>query len=435
MIQADRIAFSAKIVGADVEIKGLEIAKASLQAQIDKIGQLDNANKNLADPVNGFISGYQAELAQLDGNVRTTVTEQNIVDASKRVLRNVFFPNDIATSVPSLSAFSNVWTKIQPFGLGYGVGLTYSQAYPGSTPTEASAVSAVTSLIASASGFADIENTTGLNCTGTSPSQTIQPYSDVIDLKTNLVAAVQALKTFLNAESALIVTGDSAQTGPNQAAVANIASTVAALNAWLAYPDFVPTPGTVTNCPAFYSYDANLLAPTKLHSSQLAALSSALSSRTTYAGTRQTELSNVLGTVTQDLSTGILGGSGYYFKRMNLISLRLNALGGSLSQVSGLQAATSAQDTIKATIIQNKALYLTIIPTSAFQANASGGTTVTVVDATMFSVGDQVYVYAENQDELVRAIKTIVGNAITLNDTVPQKYRTGDKVRMYKDLS
>lgn len=437
MIQSDRIAFSLKIVGADTEIKGLEIAKASLQAQADKLVQLDSANKRLADPATALINGYQSELAQLDGIVRTVVTEQGILDAANKVLRNMFFPNDLATVVPSLAATSNVWTKIPPFALNFAIGKTYVETYPGSTPTEASVISPITTLISSAGAYADIELTTGENCTGTGMSTSIATYPGVVTLKTNLVAAVNALIVFLNAERALIVTTDTnaTQSAQNTAAIASIDAILSAANTWLAYPDFVAIPGTVTTCPAFYSYNANLLAPTKLHSTQLTALSTAISTRISYAGTRQSQLNAALGGISQSLSDGTVTGSGYYLKRYNLILLRLNSLGGSLTQLAGLNAATGAQDTIKATIIATKALYLAILPTSALQANANGGPTVSVVDASLFAAGDQVYVYAENQEELVRGIKSINGNAITLNDVVPQKYRTGDKVRLYKDLT
>lgn len=456
--QDDRIAFSLQIVSADSQVKALDQAKVQLQAQVDKLQKLDIANKNLFDPVTALVAGYQAERALLSGVARTTFAEQDIQDSALKKVRNFFFPNDIATTVPALAGSNNVWTQVAPFALGYGVGLNYSQGTAGAVTKEGDLINAVLTLITSASAYMDIELTSGENCIsgGTcsismytdqatcvansgiwTPNGTsvIGPYADVIALKSSLVTAVGNLVTFLTSEAAAIVTNDpnSANQTQNTAALAALTALQAAITTWNSYPDFQPVPGTVTTCMQFYAYDPTLLAPTKLHSTQLSTLQSTLTSRLTAITSRIGQLDTVLGTVSQNVTDGTVTGSGLYFKRYGLLSLRLNALNGSLIQLTGLKTASGAQASIKASTIQMKATYLTVLPTSAFSANATGTPFVNLLDPSQFQVGDTVWVYSETQEELVRAIKAINGNQITLNDQVPAKYTIGNRVRMYKE--
>lgn len=457
----DRIAFSLKIVSADSEIKALDQAKAQLQDQVDKIQKLDTANKNLFDPVNDLVNAYQAERALLSGQSRTTFDENSIQGAAKKQPKNAFFPNDLATTVPSLSGSNNVWTQVAPFALNTALGKTYSEAYPGTVAKESDLIQAVLTVIAGASSYMDIELTSGENCIsgGTcsissftdqascvaatptpgvwTPNGTsvIAPYPDVIALKSSLISAVAALTAFLNTETASIVTNDSnaGNQAQNNAALAALGVFQAALATWNAYPDFQAVPGSVTTCSAFYAYDPNLLAPTKLHSAQLTALTSTLNARLSDVTSRVSQLDTVLGSISQNVSDGSATGSGLYFKRYNLVSLRLNALGGSLIQLTGMNLASNAQTSIKQNTINNKNTYLAVLPTSALKANANGTAMVNVLDPTQFQVGDTVWVYSETQDELVRAIKAIDGDRLTLNDQIPAKYAIADKARVYKE--
>lgn len=458
MTKDDRTAFSLKIVSADAEAAGLDAAKASLLTQQATIQKLDTANKNLFDPSNALANAYQGELAQLSGIVRSTIVEQDILDAAAKKIRNHFFPNDTTAVVPSLSGLNNVWPRVQPFALTYGIGKNYVEVYPGTTATEASVISPITTLITSAGAFLDIENTSGehvatsgtcslpgftdqATCVLNSGIWTAGPssivtYPAVVTLKTNLITAVNALKTFLTAEVALIPTTDTANQAQNQAAINNINSVIlAALNAWLAQPDFNPVPGSVSPT-QFPTYDPNLLAPTKLHSSQLATLQAALNARLAFITTRISQIGTVLGNIVQDVSTGnITSQTGIYGKRYGFLLLRLNALGGSLTQLNSLQTASGAQDSIKVNTLATKATYQTILPTSSLKSNASNSAMIHLIDTSFIAVGDTVYVYAEGQDELLRGVKAIAGDLVTLNDVIPAKYTTSIKARLYKDLS
>lgn len=456
----DRIAFSLKIVGADEEVKGLDMAKAQLQVEIDKTQKLDTANNNLFIPVNVLVNSYQSEFNMLDGNLRTTIVEQDIVDGANKKIQNHFFPNDINVSVPSLASLNNIWPRVKPFALTYAIGKNYTEGY-GSTTKEPDLINAALAYISAATGFTDIENTSGQHCvvTGTcsNPIYTDQPtcvlnggiwtpgpdsiisFPAVQTLKTNLVTAINTLKTFLLTEVSNIVTNDPNATNQalNNAAINNINNVIIpALNTWLGYVDFNTAHGQTT-CAGFNSYNSNLLAPTKLHSSQLSVLQSALNTRLSYVSTRVSQFtSTILGTISQDINTGeLISSSGLYGKRYNFLVLRLNALGGSLSRLVGLQASSNAQDSIKANILSTKAIYLSILPTSIFKAPGNGTSTIAVVTTSYFSPGDAVWIMAEGQEELQRAVKSVSGDTIVLNDIVPQKYRQSEKARIYKDIS
>lgn len=436
----DRIAFSLQIVGSDSQVKALTQAKAQLQTQISLISNLDIANKNLFDPVNARVTNYQTEYGQLDGNLRTTIAEQNIQDSANRKIQNFFFPNDTSVSVPSLSSVHNVWTKVKPFAITYAIGKNYTEAY-GSTPKEGDDISVITTLISSTSAYTDTELTTGEVVGGSCslPSYTTQPTCvgnggiwtpgglvpspDIIAIKNNMVTAVNALVSFLTTEASIIVTDDTA--APNQAnnaaAISNINTVIKpALATWLAYPDF----------------DVTAVGPSKLHSVQLTALSTALSTRLSFIATRIGQLATVLGTIVQDLSTGDLTSStGLYGKRYGFLALRLNALGGSLSQLSSLNLSKSAQDSIILNILSTKATYLSVLPTSILKASGNGTTFATLVDSSFFNPGDTVYIIADGQDELQRAVKSSSNGTIVLNDIVPAKYLPSSNARIYKDIS
>lgn len=455
--QEDRIAFSLNIVSAPEKIKAFDMSQAQTAAEIEKLVKLDAANKNLFDPPNALITSYQTEMGMLDGNLRTTVTEQNIQDSAARTIQNYFFPNDQSVTVPSLVPSHNVWIRIPPFALTYAIGKNYTEGY-GTTTKEADLINPILALIATAGGNTDIMNTTGQQCgsTGTCslPMYTTQatctlnggiwtPGPDAItndpaiqQLKTDLVAAVNAYKSFLQSMAAIIVTTDPVNQAQNQAAINNINNVIIpALNTWLGYVDFNTAHGQTT-CAGFNSYNSNLLAPTKLHSTQLAALQSAISARNSFYATRITQVAGYLGTITQDLNTGELTSStGLYGKRYGFLLLRLHTLDGSLSKLKALQNGKGAQDSIKANITNTKNTYMSILPTSLLKAPGNGTNSITLVDTSFLSPGDTVYVTADGQEELLRAVKSVSNDTVILNDIVPAKYRAAEKGRLYKDLT
>jgi hypothetical protein len=425
----DRIAFSLKIVSADNEIKGINSAKILLQKQLVDIQNLDTANKNLLDPINSLVNGYQLEFTNLNGNIYTTFIESNILDSVNKKIGNYFYPNDETLSPPIPGVLNSIWTKIQPFALGYAIGANASGLYP-STTKESDLINIILADIAATGAYTDYQNTTGTGGTCSNPSYTDQPtcesnggtWTGPQTLIITMIAHVNTLKSFLQTEVSLIVTDDVDPTrqAQNNAAINNINNVILpALTTWLAYPNF----------------NGSNIPPTKLHSTQLIALQTALNNRLSFISTRNSQVSTVIGTISQDLNTGDVTGSGLYFKRYNFLSLRLNAFGGSLVKLISMQNAITAQTSIVANLNSTKSTYMSIVPTSLFKAPGNDTNKVNLADSSLFSVGDTIYVMAEGQEELQRAIKSISGTLVTLNDTVPAKYRPSEYARLYKDIS
>ena len=459
LIQDDRLIFSLKIVSADEELSGLDVAKAQLQTKMAKVQKLDTGNKNLFDPINTLVNAYQVEFGKLDGNSRSAITEQDQIDSANKKLSNHFFPNDTTISVPSLVPFNNIWSKTKPFAMTYAIGKNYTEAYI-TIQKEEDIISTILGYITSAGSNSDIQNTSGQHCidTGSCSNPTyldeptcllnggvwtpgpdlIEPFLTVQTLKTNIVSAANSLVSFLTTEVSSIVTNDSNVTRQtqNNAAISDINTVIIpALNTWLAYSDFNTSHGQTT-CIGFNTYNSNLLAPTKLHSTQLTALQSALTARQSFISTRIPQLNANLGTISQDLNTGeINSSSGLYGQRYSFLLLRLDIFGGSLTELSGLQSAINAQNSIKSSISGSKNTYLGILPTSLLKAPGNGTATINLVNSSLFSPGDSVFITAEGQQELQRAIKSISGSLIVLNDAIPAKYRPSEKARLYKDLT
>jgi hypothetical protein len=445
---ADRIAFSSYIVDAASEVAGLNMAQALLQAQIVILQNLDNANEDLFSSINDKVTAYQMETSALTGNAFTTVAEQDVINAAKKIIQNDFFPNDTQVSVPSLAAQNNVYTQVNPYALNFAIGKNYSEAYPATT-MEGNLIGVITTLISNTSVYTDMELTTGNSQNGTcslisyvdqptcvaasgiwTPGVGNSPNPNIATIESNMTTAVNTLVSFLTTEVSQIVTNDT--TAPNQAnnaaAVSNINTVILpALNTWLTYP----------------SFEATGSGPSKLHSTQMGALQTALSNRLGFIATRLSQLNVVLGTITQNVVTGaITSSSGLYGQRYNYLNLRINVLTGSLTKLTNAQNAVGAQNTIIPNILSTVSIYQAILPTSALAAAASGTNIINLTVASPFSAGaaayspgDQVYVMADNQQELTLAIKSISGNLITLNNIVPAKYTTSNNARIYKDLT
>lgn len=376
MAQADRISFSLYQATAAAQIKSIQNAQANLAARITAAQSLDTGNDNLFTPVNVLVNGYQAEYNFIDGNTRTAITEQNITDAGNRVLGNFFFPNNTAVSIPVLAPMQYTWQQTMPFALSAAIGLPYSGVFP--TPSASGEIPLITTILA---------------FTGATPPSTV-------------TAAVNTyLSTLASEKAAIQANTDTNVTNQanNAAAITNINTTVAALGS---YTTLIQLQGDVTTRQTFLT------------------------------GTREPQLNVVLGSITQSITDGtITASSGFYGQRYRPLNLRLNALNGSLTILASLQTANNAQTNIIANIKSTAAMYYSVLPTTIFQSNASGTQFVSLVDVSFLSVGDSVYVMADNQTELQLVVKTIVGNAVTLSDIVPPKYTVSSNVRLYKDLT
>lgn len=440
--QADRITFSQLIVMANTQIASAQGDQTKLSAQITQATAVDNANNGLLTPANAMANLYQAEIQYLDGNQRTNFTEIDIQNSAKKTLRNDFFPNDSTTAVPSLVSTNYVWGQFSPYALNFAIGKNYGESYV-TIPYEVDLINTLLADIATVtSSYKDIEATSGQMANddgggiGGGDEDEVVTYPAVHTTLIAMSATASSLSTVIAEELAAVPTTDPDNAAINNAAAANLSGTfIPAVNAWLANPDFNPVPGTITSYDAFYAYDPNLLAPTKLHSAQLAILKSALDTRLIFITTRLSQLNVILGSITQDITTGnITASSGLYGQRYSYLNLRVNVLTGSLSILTAYQNSYNAQASAISSLQENKTTYLNIVPTTPLIASGSGTAVIQVLDSSLFSIGDTVYIMADSQTELLRAIKNINNNVIVLNDVVPSKYQTGDNLRMYKTL-
>lgn len=456
LTKADRIAFSKKIVEAPLLINAINQSKSAIQVEKAKLIDLDNGHKNLVDSRTTLIDAYQLELKNLDGITRSNLTEADQQNAADFVLGNSLYPNNPNNPPPSTSP--SIWTKTKPYARNKAVGKFYNESYGATVTKESDLISLVQSKISSIqSAYVLIESVTGQKCisgTCSLPQYTTQPtctggggiwnpanvittYTEVHTDLSDLITKVNNLKNFLIAEASTVYLLDfnSTRKVESLAALNNIQNVIIpAINAWLSVTSFNTSHGQTT-CVGFYGYNPALLAPTKLSTATINGLLSALSARTTFIGTRKTQLEGYLGSITQNLSTAETTGTGLYFERWSFVQLRLNMLGGSLVALKGYERAEVAQNEQIANITQSKQTYELILKCSAFASAASGTKFITVKDASGFSVGDNVFVIADEQEELIRTIEEIDGNRLKLGQIVPANYRDVSFGRVYKDLS
>ena len=105
--QSDRISISKKLVDIPKEDTSSLDNKAKLEVVRIKAQAVDDANKSLFDDKNTFVNQYQNEIKRLDGNDRTEIVEQDIIDSAVNKIGNFFSPNQPQVPTPSLSDSDN----------------------------------------------------------------------------------------------------------------------------------------------------------------------------------------------------------------------------------------------------------------------------------------------------------------------------------------
>lgn len=455
LTQEERLAISKKIVAIPLQNAAADKTSAQIEESKIKAKKEDDANKKLLDDVNILVHGYQYELERYDGNGRNQIIEQDLVDAADRKLQNFFFPNDPQTPLPSVP--DGVWKNFIAFSGSKVLGKTYTEAYT-SIQKEQDLIDDLNAKIAVVEAFSNITRSTGQSCNEsgtcslpmyttesecTSNSGTWTPGPDVIGSDapmqaagTDVINAVQAWETFMNGTFAVVVTTDTDTTrsAQNTASKADITNAISVIDTWQALNTYDISHGQTT-CAGFNSYNVNLLGSTKFRVAELTPLKNEITARQAYITTRLGELNTNLGTVVQDFSSGDLtSATGFYGQRMRIIDTRLNAMGGSLSKLRGLERGQFAQEQSKKTNENAAIVYSSVMTATAFRAPATGTSTIHVLDASGFSVGNAVYVAAENQTEISTTITGIQGNTVTLADSIPQKYRQNEFARLYKTL-
>lgn len=471
LTQAERIEISKKIVEIPTQNASFDKVKVSLDIAKVKLTNEDNANKSLMDDLTTLIDLYQSEITQLDGNVRTELVEQNLIDGANKIKQNFFFPNDNLVTLPSIA--DGVWKFLTPFSGSIAIGRNYIQAFPSTTTKEQDKIDAINAQITIIESAVAGTRSTGLICSedvsGTcsgedNPPQTTQatceadngtwtpsggpdtysPEPTIQQALIDIIVAIEDWKSFLQDEKVLIVSAnlldtDSGRVSDNNTAISDIDNTVAIIDNWLSYDDFdtttvLPSGSGGAACMAFLAMISSDFVSSKLRDVELQEIKDELISRVSFIVTRASQLTDNLGSVGQNLSTGELdgSGSGLYDQRYKAINVRLNLLGGSLNKKLSIGRSQDAQDSLKATNDAAASLYDSVIKVSTLRAPASNTGTIHVQSAADFNIGDSVYIVAEKQEELSGDIVDIDNNTIFLDFSVPEKYTHENLARVYK---
>jgi hypothetical protein len=458
----DRIELSAKMAGAAEEKSAVDktieiVDQAKLKAEAK-----DSPNKKLVDEKTALINPYQNELKLLDGTVRTELTESVLLDSAKRVLGNSFFPNKPNAPLPSIPG--GVWLNFSPFSRTHAIGKTSLEVYESTgNRGEQIILTDITSKILSIEAKIIATRATGKkgqttgSCTpagsGTTQSVCIAnggtwtPGPDVFVSDTDtqgflsdLKALVQEWENTLNNQKSIINSisdSNSVRKTQNLAALTDINNSLTIINNWQAVQDYdttTPLPSTIAS---FNALTESYFQQTKMQPTTLQILKNELTARSAYVVTRKDQLSggNYLGSITQDMSTGsITAIQGLYGERMLFIDMRINAVGGTLSEVVAFSMSKTSQNEIKKSIeIATQGIGLVM---KATKAAAPGIDTkfMNFESLSGFSVGDRVYLVADDQEELSGSIEEINGNRAKLTFSVPKKYTTSNNTRIYKLL-
>ena len=212
--QEDRISISKKIV--QIPTQNAQSDKIQVQLEDAKVlaEKEDNSNKNLMDDITPLVNAYQLEFQRYDGNGRTQLIEQDMVDAVNRKLNNYFFPNDTQRPLPSVP--DGVWKNFPSFSGLKGIGKDYIDAGGGNwiegytiVQKEQDLIDAINVEIAIIEGLVDATRSTGDECVIVNippPTDTIQPSSTMQAAATAMIAAVQAWEDFINITFGVIPT-------------------------------------------------------------------------------------------------------------------------------------------------------------------------------------------------------------------------------------
>lgn len=185
-----RKAMSREILEIPEKNKQIDETSSQLTEEVAKLKELDDSNKAFFDQKNVLVNAYQGEIGLKTGNLRTQVTEQNIIDAADMKSGNIFFPNEISSPPPSIPG--GIWLQMSPFLLGYGVGKTKLEVYTYSADNETALTSYIGGKITQIEGKSNLYRTTGQNCTVvvSPPSNTIGPDPNLPGWKTELLSLI-----------------------------------------------------------------------------------------------------------------------------------------------------------------------------------------------------------------------------------------------------
>lgn len=458
--QDSRISISKKIVSIPKEINDAIAIKAILNQTKTDAQKKDDANKSLSDNYTTLINSYQSELTSYDGNVRTQLTEQMFLDSGNHKQGNYFYPNQPLVATPGLP--TGVYLNFPPYSKNVAIGKKYSETYDVTTK-ESDLITIINASIATLNSYSNIQKSTGQSCgsSGTCdlPLYTTQTTCEaatptpgiwtsgpdliaddpIVQAASNaLITAVANWKTYyLNTQAIInaIIDTNSIRNSGNITTSGQITTINAQVLSWQALPTF-DTNHHQTTCISFNAYDVSLLSQTKYRNDGLYILQTAIAQRNSNISSRQSALNTTyLGSITQATDGTITTAIGLYGSRFRIIDMRLNLMSGTMPAVLSVDMGMKAQDQAIASANSGLLAYADIMKSSMFSAPSIGANKIHLVDVSIFTVNDNVFIVADGQSEITATITAIDTNLVTLNAVVPAKYLDTSFARCYKDIS
>jgi len=470
--QTDRISLSKKITDIPRQNETAELIKELLESGKQKAIAEDNVNKDLMDGKTALVNPYQKELTNYNSILTNELVEQDIIDGADKKFRNFFFPNDIATSLPSTP--DGIWKNFPPSGHSKAIGKIYEEVFPSTSEIkEQDKIDTLNTAIIAVEAIADEIRSSGQECSedlsgtclgdippgatdqttcenngGTwTPNGGPDTYSSSAAAATalsDLQAAIDDWKSFVEATKVLIQSentadSDTGRQAQNNTAIADIDNLISVIDTWDVFQDFdtttsLPSGTGGAGCALFAALDDTDFDPSKLRVTELQPIKDEITAREIFIPTRISEVNTNLGSITQAADGKIDAADGFYGDRFRIIDLRLNLIAGSLNKVKGAEAGQNAQDELIASNENAEIVYSTVLKVSLFRAPASGGTVVHLKDASEFNPGDNVFIVADTQQEISTSVISKNGNAVTVADNIPKKYRQNDAARLYREV-
>lgn len=481
LTQPQRIQISGEMVDLPLKVQGALDTQAQIVDVKTDLQDKDNSLKIFFDKYNDMANAYQTEHRWINGTTYSTILNSELEDAAQKKLGNKFFPTDgswlnfqpkkhissegLPTSI-STGHETEIFTKsIQTGGLtallnfllnGQVSGVvddTLAAAYiPGSgTMTVTTGGQTVGNLIivegGGFSGLFKVDAAVGPLLTvtevfapnGTLPMTTSTvkenitaftnternilvslDYQNVLTLLTNaIIASVLSWETVLNNQMTqlnLNTDSRSPQATEITTTKADITNAKGIIDAWQALPNTGVS-----------------LLDSKFVNVNITPIQSEVTARTSFNTIRNTQITTALGNISQ-AGDGSFTGTGVYFLRFTQINLRINLVGGPLTEYYEKNLAVSALGEIANTAVATSVTYNTELRTEPLAANATGSNTVSVASITGLAVSNPIFIVADSLSELSGTITAINGLNITVSFAVPNTYTKALKARLYKQL-
>lgn len=482
----DRINMSKKIVSIPEENKIIDNTKKEMQKQKKKAEEEDALNASLQKRYDDKINIYQKELNILDGKKRTEITETIINNAAQQRDRNGFFLADPDYPIPTLPG--GVWEFFSPMAFTYAIGKDRQEGYGSEPLNETVILSNLKKIISEVESFEDPTRATGKQCSqdffceggvgetqeecesgdppGVWTQQSIISESvDIKNLLSNLKNEIQKWTNSLSKQKVYIQINDkdvAQRQAQNQTAYNDVTDTLLVIKNWQEIQDFdlnkkfSENPLDLDLCRKFNQLKYNsycsdrtytdkesceingetwyeTFEESKLSLIEIKKLKDKIYNRSSFINIRKSQISEYLGKISQDLKTGnIKSKSGWYGARYLILESRLNLMSGSATAKFSADKGVIVQDQIKESNNKKSESYNAIMKATKAVAPGLDTQYLNVEDASSFKVGDEVYVVANDLEELSGTLLEKDGNRVKLSFSIPKKYNLGNLTRLYK---